>query len=66
MQQFKLRPDGFAEIKRQMLIRIIPIMLIAVTAGIVISSINSKDKTADKNVWPYVIRLIAISVEVSV
>ena len=44
-----------------MLIRIIPIMLIAVTAGIVISSINSKDKSADINVWPYVIPLIAAS-----
>lgn len=62
MQTFKIRQGGFKEIKRQMLIRTLPIMLIAVTVGIVISSINSKDKATDVNVLPFVIPLIAVAV----
>lgn len=62
MQIFKIRQDGFKEIKKQMLFRTIPLMLIAVTVGIVISSINSKDKADDVNVLPFVIPLVALSV----
>ena len=62
MQTFKIRQGGFRGVKKQMLIRTLPIMLIAVTVGIVISSINSKGKTADVNVLPTVIPLIAIAV----
>lgn len=61
MQIFKIRQDGFKEIKKQMLIRTLPIMLIAVTIGIVISSINPKDK-ADVNVLPIIIPLIEVAV----
>jgi len=59
MQIFKIRQDGFKEIKKQMLFKTFPIMLIAVTVGILISSINSKDKGADINVLPIIIPLIA-------
>ncbi len=45
-----------------MLIRTLPIMLIAVTVGIVISSINAKDKAADVNVLPFLIPFIAVAV----
>jgi hypothetical protein len=62
MQQFKIRQDGFKEIKKQMLVRTIPIILIVATGGIVISSVNSKNKADDINVLPYVIPLIAVSV----
>jgi len=62
MQQYKIRQDGFKEIKKQMLIRTIPIMLIAVAIGITISSINSKDKTTAVNVLPIVIPVMAIAV----
>jgi hypothetical protein len=62
MQTFKIRQDGFKEIKKQMLIRTIPIVLIAVTVGIVISPINSKDKAEDINILPIIIPLVAASV----
>lgn len=62
MHIFKIRQDGFKEIKKQMLIRTIPIMLVAVIVGIVISSINSKDETGDINVLPIVIPLVAVAV----
>lgn len=62
MQIFKIRQEGFKEIKKQMIIRTLPIMLIAVTVGIVISFINSKDKAADVNVLPFIIPLTAAAV----
>jgi hypothetical protein len=62
MQVFKIKQDGFKEIKKQMLIRTLPIMLIAVTGGIVISSINSKGKAADVNVLPFLIPFVAVAV----
>src|ERR1700733_4431838 len=62
MQIFKIRQDGIKDIKKQAVIRTLPVILIAVTVGIVISSINSKDNAADKNVLPVVIPLIALAV----
>ncbi len=61
MQIFKIRQDGFKEIKKQMLIRTIPILIIAATVGITISTINSKGKETDVNVLPFVIPIIAIA-----
>jgi hypothetical protein len=64
MEVFKIRQDGFKDIKKQMLIRSLPILIIAVVVGIVIVSINFKDKTADINVFPIVIPIVALSVGV--
>ena len=60
MQQFKISQDGFKEIKKQMLIRAIPLMLIALTVGIVIGTVNSKEKTKEINVLPFVIPFCAV------
>ena len=62
MQVFKISQDGFKEIKKQMLIRTLPVMLIAVTVGIAISFINSKDNSAEVNVLPIVIPIMAAAV----
>lgn len=62
MQIFKIRQDGFKEVKKQILVRTIPIMLIAVTVGITISSINSKDKATDINILLIIIALAAASI----
>lgn len=62
MKIFKIKQDGFKEIRKQMLIRTVPIMLVAVTVGIVISSINSKEQTDDINVLPIVIPLVVAAV----
>jgi len=59
MQIFTIKQDGFKEIKKQLLIKVIPIMLVAVIGGIVISSVNSSDKAADINVLPIIIPLTA-------
>jgi hypothetical protein len=64
MQTFKIRKDGFKEIKKKTLIRTIPIMLIAITAGIAISSLDSKSNGTDINIYPVIIPLMAILVVV--
>lgn len=62
MQTFKIRQDGFKEIKKQMLVRVVPIILIAVIVGIVVSFINSKDKATDINILPIIIPFFALVV----
>jgi hypothetical protein len=42
MQSFKIKPDGFKEIRNKSLKRMIPTTLIALSIGVWISSINSK------------------------
>ncbi|MFT3702633.1 MAG: hypothetical protein QM802_09695 [Agriterribacter sp.] len=43
MQYYKIRRDGLKEIRKQTLIKTLPVLLIALTVGITISSINSKN-----------------------
>jgi hypothetical protein len=62
MQQFRVRQDGFKEIRKQLLIRAVPIMLVSATAGVVISSLNSKNKQSDINVLPFIIPFVAVAV----
>lgn len=59
MQVFKIRQDGFKEIRNKMLSRSIPMLLIAGAVGITISTINSKQKENDVNVLPIIIPVIA-------
>lgn len=47
MQVFKTRPGGFSTIKKQLLFRVIPLLIIVLCFGIYISLINSKDKVPD-------------------
>ena len=61
MQHYKIRQDGFKEITKQMLIRTLPMMLIAITIGITISTINSKDKSDLVNVLPIIIPLLTVA-----
>jgi hypothetical protein len=61
MQQFKIRKDGFKEIRNQILIRTIPLILIAATAGIIISSVNSGEKDSEI-ILPIFIPLVVLAV----
>lgn len=61
MQIFKIRQDGFKEIKKKMLQRSIPLLLIAGTVGITISTINSKQVKNEVNVLPIVIPVMAVA-----
>ena len=61
MQIFKIRQDGFKEIRKKMLLISIPMLLIAGAAGITISTINSKGKENDVNVLPVVIPMVVLA-----
>ena len=50
MQIFKIKHDGFKEIRMKMLLRSIPVLLLAGAVGIIISTINSKENANDLNV----------------
>jgi hypothetical protein len=59
MQVFKSKRDGFKEIRKKMLLRLIPTLLIAGAVGIMISTINSKQNGNDINVLPIIIPITA-------
>lgn len=61
MQVFKIKKDGFNEIRKKVLLRAIPILLLAGAAGIIISFVNTSQKEDDVNVLPIVIPIIAAS-----
>ena len=60
MQQFKLNPDGFKELRSRSLIRTIPIMLIAGVAGTFMSN-NRNPEASNINVLLFVILTMLIS-----
>jgi hypothetical protein len=62
MQVFNIRPDGFKEIKKKMLIKAVPMILIAAAAGITIGTINLKKQQTDVNILPFIIPIVALSV----
>lgn len=55
MEQFKIRQDGFKEIRKTMLIRVIPMSLLALVGGFVISHYNSNVQQSDLFVIPLVL-----------
>lgn len=57
MEQFKIRQNGFKEIRKAMLIKAIPISLLAVIGGISISYFNTNVQQSEVNVYPFVIPL---------
>ena len=61
MQTFKIKEGGFKEIKKQALLRMVPIMIIVVSLGIVISFINSDDKATSIKVLPFVVTLVGVA-----
>jgi len=58
MEQFKIRQNGFNEIRRGALIKVIPILLLAAFVGLAISHFNTSGQESDVNVYPFVIPLI--------
>jgi hypothetical protein len=58
-EQFKIRPDGFKEIRKTMLIKAIPLCLLAASGGLTISHFNASGQQSDVNVYLFVIPLVA-------
>lgn len=59
MTQFRIKENGFKEIRKQTLIRTIPLLLIAMIVGLLIFEFNPNNKdSSDINVYPIVIPII--------
>ena len=66
MERFKIKADGFKDIKKQMLVRAIPISLIAVAVGLGISFSSSGNQGDDINVLPIVIPIALIALAIGI
>ena len=58
MQQFKIRQDGFKEIRKAILIKTIPISLLTAFGGLAISHFTTSGLQGDVNVFPFIIPII--------
>jgi hypothetical protein len=59
MRQFRIKENGFKEIKKQTLFRAIPIVLIALIVGLVsFEYSNFNSSSSDTNVYPFLIPII--------
>ena len=56
--EFQIKENGFAEIKRAMIIKTIPIAILAAGTGLAISHFNTNGQSSDVNVLPFVIPII--------
>ena len=56
--KFKIKENGFDEIRKKMILRTIPIAFIAACGGLAISHFNTNGQSSDVNVLPFVIPII--------
>ncbi|WP_299441621.1 hypothetical protein [uncultured Aquimarina sp.] len=56
--EFQIKENGFAEIKKTMILRAIPVVVLAAGTGLAISHFNSNGQSSDVNVLPFVIPII--------
>lgn len=61
MQSFTIRKDGIKEMNREVIIKLLPVLIIAGLVGLSIPLINSKDKELDLTVLPVLIPIVAAS-----
>ena len=59
-QQFKIKPNGFNEIRNAILLKTIPLVLISAFAGIALSYYSSIGKNDDINILPFLIPFFII------
>jgi hypothetical protein len=56
--EFQIKENGFAEIKRAMIVKTIPIAILAAGTGLAISHFNTNGQSTDVSVLPFVIPII--------
>lgn len=60
-KQFRPRPNSFTEIKKKVLLRTVPILILSMATGIVIAHANTTHSDNDDiNVLPFVIPIVAL------
>lgn len=57
-EEFQIRENGFNEIKKAIIIKTIPIAILATGTGLAISHFNTNGQASDINVLPFVIPII--------
>jgi len=63
MKQFKIKENGYQEIKKQTLIRTLPVMVISIAVGLVSFEHNNIiNSDSDVNVYPYIIPIIMAAI----
>lgn len=60
-EEFKTRENSFNEIKKGIIIKTIPVAILACAVGLTISHFNTNGQASDVDVLPFVIPLIVIS-----
>jgi hypothetical protein len=58
MQEFKIRQNGFKEIRKVILMKAIPLSLLAAFGGLAISYFNTNGQESNVNVIPFVIPIV--------
>jgi len=61
MEQFKIRQNGFNEIRKGMLIKVVPILLLAAIVGIAISHFSSSGQESEVNIYPFLIPIVLLA-----
>ena len=56
--EFQIKENGFAEIKKAMIVKTIPIAILPAGTGLAISHFNTNGQSSDVNVLPFVIPII--------
>jgi hypothetical protein len=56
--EFQIKENGFAEIKKAMIVKTIPIAILAAGTGLAISHFNTNGQSTDVNILPFVIPII--------
>ncbi|MBK9590600.1 MAG: hypothetical protein IPO32_03525 [Crocinitomicaceae bacterium] len=66
MDQFQIKENGFREIKKTMLLKVIPIAIIAAAVGIIISQFYLNSAQSELNILPYIIPIIAFALIIGI
>lgn len=56
--EFKIKENGFAEIKKAIIVKTIPIVILAAGTGLAISHFNTNGQSTDVNALPFLIPII--------
>ncbi|AWH85149.1 hypothetical protein HYN59_08445 [Flavobacterium album] len=62
MEQFKIRKDGFKEIRKALIVRGLSVVIVAVFGAVAMSYFDNNYRDQDVNVLPFVIPLLLVAV----
>jgi len=66
MREFRIKENGFNEIRKEILLKTIPIFLLAMIGGLIIMEFLPSIQSSDVNVLPYVIPIMCIAITIGI